>query len=465
MMFCSLMLTVLYLLQFILLEISGCSGDCQRVRSAFVGQEPTSALLHSQHDAQAEPDLSLTRPEDEAYTKLEPVTLQFIPMFCVLLVGISLRAVQLNLKPERWACAAMFLTSFAILVQAILVPLLRCLLMPESSPPVHGDSDEEFQDAQEEVPCFPAPRHPDDARKLTLKMLCVTWSLLMACLYIGISATLVSVFAMEAEPLDAVWPEKKIGLLAEFLRHLEKSRHLRENEALSALSTAAVPPISSAMRCAMLLTLLYFGVFLLLLVGRAVCGPARQKAALVTEAIAEYLAVEETLEETMRGLQERESRDPESGDVVQEKENQRVQDLMEQKWLAKESLHERRVELAEAHVSEAQICEGVQRSLAFVPMLCIIMIAVRMRAMQIHIRDPQPWAQVMMYVATASVSAQVIASAIWACWMSADGGETCAGLGIAGKLAAILILGLRYVAAASLYAAMIALVVALISMQ
>merc|ERR1719387_2532528 len=106
----------------------------------------------------------------------------------------------------------------------------------------------------------------------------------MACLYVGIAGTLVTIFAMEAEPLDVVWPEKKIGLLEEFLRHLEKSRHLMENEALSALSTAAVPPISSAMTCTMLLTVLYFGVFLGVLVGRTVCGPVRKRAAAVNDA-------------------------------------------------------------------------------------------------------------------------------------------------------------------------------------
>jgi hypothetical protein len=462
MMFCSLMLTVLYLFQLLVLEITGCRVDCQRVRSALVGQEPTYALLHSASDGEEE-TTPLPRPEDETYIKLEPVTMQFIPMYCVLLVGIGLRAVQLNLQPPKWACAAMFLTSTAILVQAILVPILRCMLLPEA-PVIPSESDEEFQDAQEEVPCFPAPRKPDETRRLTLKLLCITWSLLLACLYIGISATLVSVFAMEAEPLDVVWPEKKIGLLAEFLRHLEKSRHLRENEALSALSTAAVPPISSAMRCAMLLTLLYFGVFLVLLVGRAVCGPARMKIAAVNEAIAEFLEVEETLKETMRGLQERESRDPELGDVVQEDCNQRVAELQKQQAGAKESVHQCRVELANAHSHEAQICEGVQRSLAFVPMLCIIMIAVRMRAMQVHIRDPQPWAQVTMFVATTAVSTQVIASMIWACFVEA-GTVTCGELGIFGKLAAIVLLGMRYIAAACLYVAMIVLAIALVSMQ
>merc|ERR1719502_76671 len=95
-----------------------------------------------------------------------------------------------------------------------------------------------------------------------MKILTIAWSLVRICLYVGIAGTLVTVFAMEAEPLDVVWPEKQIGLLEEFLHRLEKSRHLEENEALHALSTAAIPPISTAMRCTMMLTVLYFGVFL-----------------------------------------------------------------------------------------------------------------------------------------------------------------------------------------------------------
>merc|ERR1719408_798044 len=70
------------------------------------------------------------RAQDEAYIKIEPVTLQFIPMFCVLLVGIGLRAVQLNLQPDHWACVAMFVTTVAIVVQALAVPVFKRILDP-----------------------------------------------------------------------------------------------------------------------------------------------------------------------------------------------------------------------------------------------------------------------------------------------------------------------------------------------
>merc|ERR1719476_898650 len=60
----------------------------------------------------------------------------------------------------------------------------------------------------------------------------------------------------------------------------------------------------------------------------------------------------------------------------------------------------------------ASIMAGIQRSLAFVPMLCIMMIAVRMRAMQLHFRDPPAWAQRTMCIATIAVTVQTICSLV-----------------------------------------------------
>jgi len=151
---------------------------------------------------------------------------------------------------------------------------------------------------------------------------------------------------------------------------------------------------------------------------------------------------------------------------VFEQDHRRVEELKEQVKAAKEELQECRAGLRLAQASEAQVRDGVQRSLAFVPMLCVIMIAVRMRAMQVHIRDPQPWAQVMMYIATAAVTTQVLASILWACFVTADDfALSCGEVGLVGKVAAIIILAVRYIAAISLYMGMIALVIALISMQ
>merc|ERR1719161_1838044 len=206
----------------------------------------------------------------------------------------------------------MYVTTVAIVIQAIAVPIFKYVLTP-------GDV-AEVAKVQEDPSCFPSSRKSvDDQRQsdLRMKILTISWSLIMVFLYVGIAGTLVTVFAMEAEPLDVVWPEKQIGLLEEFLRHLEKSRHLMENEALHALSTASIPPISTAMRCTMLLTVLYFGVFLGVLVGRATCGPARKQAAAINEAVDELRAEELTLSRAMEGLRERQSRDPELVDETE----------------------------------------------------------------------------------------------------------------------------------------------------
>merc|ERR1719454_1439104 len=45
----------------------------------------------------------------------------------------------------------------------------------------------------------------------------------------------------------------------------------------------------------------------------------------------------------------------------------------------------------------------VARALAFVPMLCVMMLALRLRAMHLGLPDPQPWAQKAMWIATISV--------------------------------------------------------------
>merc|ERR1719261_697522 len=297
------------------------------------------------------PDMSYQhrpRPEDEAYIKIEPVTLQFIPMFCVLLVGISLRAVQLNLQPDKWATAAMYVTTVAIVIQAVAVPVFKYFLSP--------DDLTEVAKVEKDPSCFPSSRKSEDEarRLLPMKILTISWALIMVCLYVGIAGTLVTVFAMEAEPLDVVWPEKKIGLLEEFLRHLEKSRHLMENEALHALSTAAIPPISTAMRCTMLLTVLYFGVFLGVLVGRAFCGPARKQAALVEEAEEDLQAATDKLDAAQEALDERQKRqkqDPELVDPMDESESRELDELKEQEKKAKEQLQEQRAELCRAQAS------------------------------------------------------------------------------------------------------------------
>ena len=53
---------------------------------------------------------------------------------------------------------------------------------------------------------------------------------------------------------------------------------------------------------------------------------------------------------------------------------------------------------------------NTQHALTFVPMLCITMISVRLRAMQLGRFDPQHWAQTTMYIAASAVAVQVLCS-------------------------------------------------------
>merc|ERR1719316_345390 len=112
----------------------------------------------------------------------------------------------------------------------------------------------------------------------------------------------------------------------------------------------------------------------------------------------------------------------------------------------------------------------VQNSLAFVPMLSVMMIAVRLRAMQLHRRDPQRWAQAAMWVATASVTVMVLASAAIMCIspgvdleeVKEEVGEVTS---VCGKVCAIVFLCVGHMAAACLYVAMGALITALFVMD
>eukprot|EP00747_Dinoflagellata_sp_TGD_P000759 gnl/TRDRNA2_/TRDRNA2_101004_c0_seq1.p1 gnl/TRDRNA2_/TRDRNA2_101004_c0~~gnl/TRDRNA2_/TRDRNA2_101004_c0_seq1.p1 ORF type:complete len:551 (-),score=86.20 gnl/TRDRNA2_/TRDRNA2_101004_c0_seq1:56-1708(-) len=300
------------------------------------------------------------------------LTLQFTPMYCILLVGITMRAVQLKLKPEPWAQIAMFVTTGAIAAQAALALYKPHLVdnddeIPE---PPHKDGDEAAGPRIQEDPEVP----------LEDRLSSIGWWLTMGCLYVGITATLVSVFTMEANPVGVLWPE--------------------DNG-----QAGGSAPISTAMRCVMLVTVLYFSVFLCLMVHRVATQATRRSAV----------------------------------------------DLNEDR-------------------KRMQVVNRVISSLAFVPMLCVMMIAVRLRAMQLHIRDPQLWAQVAMYIATVSVTIMVLASAgIMAVSPGVDLEECKEEVGevtsVAGKVCAIILLTLRYAAAACMYGAMAALITALFVMK
>merc|ERR1719253_449291 len=104
-----------------------------------------------------------------------------------------------------------------------------------------------------------------------------------------------------------------------------------------------------------------------------------------------------------------------------------------------------------------KLVQDTQRSLAFAPMLSLMMIGVRLRAMQVGVRDPQSWAQVAMYIASFSIVAQVVVSAI----VPQQGFDA---LNVAHKVVFVALLTVTAVARVCLYAAVIALITALFVM-
>mmetsp|Transcript_81741 Transcript_81741/g.226409 ORF Transcript_81741/g.226409 Transcript_81741/m.226409 type:complete len:588 (-) Transcript_81741:46-1809(-) len=300
------------------------------------------------------------QPDMKEQLTADSVFFQFPLMLCVLLVGVSLRAVQLRLEVELWSCIAMYVTTGAIVVWAFWgLAAANSWLW--------------------EIPT--APGSPDAGAGSVKVRSCTCssagWVALIGIVYSGTALILAGVFAMENKPLDVLWPEVAYLLL---------------QWTGGASHTSSAPPLSTAMHCVMLLTVLYFGVHLCLMLGRLARGPIA-------------------------------------------------------KWAG-------------------SVLSGIQRSLAFAPMLCVMMIAVRLRAMQIRMRDPQPWAQTAMCIATFGVVVQVGCS-LFPIGEDAEnddcGKEDQAEL--VGKLAAIALLSLRHAASAAFYIALATLVVALLFME
>lgn len=346
---CIAAITATYMLEIALLEaLSG-------VRQHF----GASLLVEQQPDS---PHLQRLPGWKQAPIALEETVSLRIPiMLCVLLVAIELRAVQLKLEPEAWMATAMYVTTASIALQALLTG------------------------ATSTVQSAPKSKDASDDNGFVQHVTAILWGATLACLYIGTGAVLASVIVMEEQPLGLF-----VGAQA-FLQKLH-SLGISADEVMR-----KAPPLSTAMKCVMLLTVVYFIIYLCMILANAVQGTTR-------------------------------------------------------KWV---------------HA----VLRSAQQSLAFVPMLCIMMIAVRLRAMQLRVRDPQPWAQSTMYVATFAVITQAACS-LCACSVSSDesddeGFKDCnpAPENLLGKVAVIILLLLRYIASAILHVAVAALFVALVIME
>lgn len=279
---------------------------------------------------------------------VEAVLQQFPSMFCVLLVGMTLRMVQLGLKPPTWAIVGMYISTVAVMFQGTLAVVSMLLVAARQTRPLQ------------------------DASGAGGRVAYTCQLMLLFCLCLGASMTLVSVFAMEKDPLAEFWPHTV-------------DRQRRPDSGAD---------LSTTMRCVMLLAFLYFSIKLCLVAVVFTCGPFIE-------------------------------------------------------WAANALL-------------------AVQSDLAFAPMLCVMMIGVRLRAMQLRLRDPQPWAQTAMYAASYSVLVHVSCSLLCPAPVSNAGGDgnfDAKELALVSKAGIIALLALRYIASVALFVSVGVLIAALVSMD
>jgi len=347
---------------------------------------------------------------------VEVCPLHFPIMVCVFLVGLEMRAVQLRLQPNFWATGAMYVTASSIAVQVVwgcMLILLRFLRAQHSN-------------SVTEPAAFKVADHHDTTMQTVLR---AVWALLLLSLYIGTSVMLLGAVVMEERPVELFqYPDFNLGggSHGEMIQqlHLQQQQHQQHQHAVattkhgdgrdeataaasawqgtagllrglsntlsrspplpsSAMIPASQPPLAPSMQCVMLLTVVYFNVYLFMITCSAVPGATR-------------------------------------------------------KWAER-------------------IFSGVQHALTFAPMLCVMMISVRLRAMQLKKYDPQQWAQEAMFIATFAVIVQVVCSLFRI--------EDVADTTIASKVFHIIVLVAKYVAASVLFVTVGALVVAVMTLS
>jgi len=279
----------------------------------------------------------------ESADSMEPcsMSLQFLPMLCVLFVGLQLRSVQLRLEPPSWAAIAMYCTTAALLVQVVRSAVRSVVGHEKQCQALLGD---------EAAGPSLGPSEGGGSSKAIASAASV-------CIYIGTVFILASVFAMETKPLGIFLPSGSTR---------PSSGH----------------HISTAMRCVMSLTVVYFASYLILTGSRILQGSI-------------------------------------------------------------------------AHWAK-RVGNSVQASLAFAPMLCIIMIGARLRAMEVGARDPPLWGQRSMAITTFAVFIKVACS-----MMSLDENEMLESKDAATKMCTIVRLVLEYIASVVTFLGVTLLLIAL----
>lgn len=290
--------------------------------------------------------------------------LQFAPMLCILAVAVRLRALQHGQEPQAWAQAAMFGATWAIVAQTVVLLLVPYLLPGENL------------DANEDTRGLDWGKHDHPTLKGLAFCISSCWWLAVVILYACIATILTSVFVQEEDPTHIFVPEVK------------------DRPAFLQMKVLATVPVSTAMRCVTILTLLYFGVFVCILLFRAMADKLSESA-------------------------------------------------------------QRRLET---------FSDIAKQALAFAPMLCIMMIGMRMRAVQLGRQDPQTWAQHTMWAGTFAVVIQVvIAFAIVFLQRDEDDEEDENHVCRMGCLVAMYVI--RYLALLGVYLTMAVLIGALFAME
>mmetsp|Transcript_67187 Transcript_67187/g.104975 ORF Transcript_67187/g.104975 Transcript_67187/m.104975 type:complete len:932 (+) Transcript_67187:136-2931(+) len=233
-------------------------------------------------------------------------TVSYAPMLCVLFVGAHLRALQISLGrrgPQEWADTAIQVCTWSVIIQTVLVLVIPAVISDEIRRP---------QDAGQGLALR---RNPSLAGLLTFFRY-----LTLAGLYVGFTMVCIAVVLMDAPSLGAepinIWDDP---------------------------TTAEIeyaPPVSTAMRATIVLTLFFFFVHLL----HAVAWTCRELA----------------------------------GGV--------------QSWAARSE----------------KCLDACLSTVNLAPMLCVLFIAARMRALQMDptFGRPQPWAEACFGICVVSIIVQ-----------------------------------------------------------
>jgi len=280
----------------------------------------------------------------------------YAPMLCVLFLGVRMRAIQLSQGntekynlPQRWVQTSMVIASIAVVVQALLVLLVGFL-----SGATRAKTDEYGN--------LDVANMGDVAKPGLLKALGLVRYIIMAMLYGGFTAVVIGAFTMEGP--KEIWAEEQL-------------------------------PVSPAVMCTILLSGLFFTVYLLVVA--------------VTE-------LSERLNDSSL--------------------------LLKLKTCATQA----------------------KMTVNFAPMLCILFIGARMRALQIDPKhgNPQSWAQKCFFMCTCSVLLQAVLVIILPfvakceCKEGAFQGDIT--FSIQNRYAGLALTGVRYVCLIALYGGIAAIV-------